>query len=129
MSSGRVNDRCVDVCAKSCASQANTAATSDDPERLAALAQPEVPAGAHAEVVVDETDHAQPDDQDDQRPARAREGHRLVAKVREQVADDRGADDREAAHRRRPGLGHVRVRDRPVVTDLLADPAAPQPAR
>ena len=68
----------------------------DDADGLAPLAQPEVPAGAHAEVVVEEPDRAQPDDQHDQRPARARERDRLVAEVRDHVAEDRRPDDREA---------------------------------
>jgi len=47
----------------------------DDPERLAALAQPEIPPGAHAEVIVEESNGTEPADQDDQRPPRARERH------------------------------------------------------
>ena len=97
-----------------------------DAERLAALAQPEVPAGADAEVVVDEADEREPDDQDEQRPPGARELDVGPPEVRDEVADDDRADDREATHRRRPGLVHVRVLDRPVVADLLADAALAQ---
>ena len=124
MSSGCVNERCVSVCTKYTASHANAAATTHDAERLAPLAQPEVPPGAHAEVVVDPADDAEPDDEREQRPARRRERDALAPDVREQVADDRRDDDRDAAHRRRAGLGDVRVLDRPVVADLLADARA-----
>ena len=109
------------MCTKYTASHAKPAATIDDAERLAPLAQPEVPAGAHAEVVVDPADEAEPDDQRDQRPARRRERDALAPDVREEIADDGRDDDRDAAHRRRAGLRDVRVLDRPVVADLLAD--------
>ena len=53
-SSGRVHESIVDTCTQLIARIANSSATSDDAERLPALAQAEIPAGAHAEVVVDE---------------------------------------------------------------------------
>ena len=48
--------------------------------------------------------------------------------VREEVADHGRDHDRDAAHRRRAGLGDVRVLDRAVVADLLADAPHAQPA-
>src|SRR6478736_1360752 len=48
--------------------------------------------------------------------------------VRGEVSDDGAADDRDAAHARRPDLRDVRVRDRSVVTDLLADASRAEPA-
>ena len=95
---------------------------------LAALAQPEVPRLAHAEVVVDEADDRHPDDECHEGEPGPREPDLLGADVRDEVGDDRAADDRDATHRRRARLGHVRVRERPVVADLLADVVAHEDA-
>ena len=124
VASGRVNDRCVDVCAKSSASHANTAATATMPSVLPRLRKPEVAAGAHAEIVVEEADRAEPDDQREQRPARGRErdasgAARARPRSRSTVAPTIAMPPMVGV----PGLGDVRVRDRPVVADLLADPA------
>ncbi len=99
----------------------------DDARCLAALAQAEVPALLDAEVVVDEADDAEPDDEGEHGPARGRELHTSASDVREQEPDHRRDNDREAAHCRRTRLGHVWMRDGPVVADLLAEAEAPQP--
>ena len=65
-SSGRVHESIVETCTQLIARIANSKATSDDTERLPALAQPEVAARAHAQVVVDEADEREPDDEDQQ---------------------------------------------------------------
>ena len=119
-----MNERCVDTLTHSSARIAKPAATSSWPAGLAPLAQPEVAAPAHAEVVVDEADDRHRDDQHHQRDAGARKPDLLGTHVRDEVADERAPDDGDAAHRRRARLLHVRVRERAVVADLLADALA-----
>ncbi len=123
---GRVNDRWVETWTNCSASSANPTVTMRIPPVLPALAEPEVPRPAHAEVVVEPADEAEPEDQEPQRDGGVTELDRLGADVRGDVAEEGGDDDRDAAHRRGAGLALVRVGDRAVVADLLTDVARPQ---
>ena len=81
------------------------------PTGLPALAQSEVAAPAHAEVVVDEPDRGHADDERHERDPGAGEQRLLGADVRDQVSDQRADDDGDASHRRCTRLLLVRVRE------------------
>ena len=78
------------------------------------------------QVVIDEADRREPDDEEHQGETSPGELELVVAKVRDGIAEHRGCDDGNAAHRRRAGLARVRMGERSVVADELTDPAPTQ---
>ena len=101
----------------------------DLPGELSPLAQSEVALLPDAEIVVDESDDAQATITASRIDARSRVLDALgPVEVGGEVADNRAADDRDATHARRSDLRDVRVRDRPVVANLLPDPPRTEPA-
>ena len=108
-------------CTQSIARTRRRARPATMPSVLPRLRSPRFRRARHAEVVVDEADDAEADDEDEQRPTRCSRTRRRRGGCARRDSRPRRADDREAAHRRRARLVHVRVLDRAVVADLLAD--------
>ena len=93
--------------------------------RLASLVEPQAPPVMDLDVVVEVPDEAEGDHDADGEVAGAREAD-LGADVPDGVSGHDGADDGDAAHRRRAGLGHVG--GGPVLPDVLADLAVAEVA-
>ena len=104
----------------------NRTATSDEPDGLPSLVEPERASPAHLDPVVGGTDGAGDDDGSEHEQCRPSERSRSPD-VPEEVAGDDRDQDGDTAHRRRAGLEGV-MRG-PVDADLLADPPTDEPAQ